>query len=73
MQVLVTGGAGFVGTNLIKRLLKDGHSVTSVDNYSTGLFENEQPEVIYYNSDIVRFFKDTGTLGSASFTLPDTS
>ena len=59
MQVLVTGGAGFVGTNLIKRLLKDGHSITSVDNYSTGLFENEQPEVIYYNSDIVRFFKDS--------------
>ena len=59
MQILVTGGAGFVGTNLIKRLLKDGHSITSVDNYSTGLFENEQPEVIYYNSDIVRFFKDS--------------
>ena len=36
MRVLVTGGAGFVGTNLIKRLLKDGHEVISVDNYSTG-------------------------------------
>ena len=36
MRVLVTGGAGFVGTNLIKRLLKDGHDVWSVDNYSTG-------------------------------------
>lgn len=36
MRVLVTGGAGFVGTNLIKRLLKDGHEVVSVDNYSTG-------------------------------------
>ena len=34
--IVVTGGAGFVGTNLIKRLLKDGHEVTSVDNYSTG-------------------------------------
>ena len=42
MRVLVTGGAGFVGTNLIKRLLKDGHEVISVDNYSTGKKENEQ-------------------------------
>ena len=32
MKILVTGGVGFVGTNLIKRLLKDGHEVTSVDN-----------------------------------------
>ena len=31
MRVLVTGGAGFVGTNLIKRLLKDDHEVISVD------------------------------------------
>ena len=42
MKILVTGGAGFVGTNLIKRLLLDGHKVVSLDNYSTGLKENEQ-------------------------------
>ena len=42
MKMLVTGGAGFIGTNLIKRLLKDGHEVISVDNYSTGKKENEQ-------------------------------
>ena len=35
MQILVTGGAGFIGTNLIKRLLKEGHGITSIDNYST--------------------------------------
>ena len=40
MQALVTGGAGFVGTNLIKRLLKAGHKVISIDNYSTGKKEN---------------------------------
>ena len=42
MKALVTGGAGFIGTNLIKRLLKDGHEVVSVDNYSTGKRENHQ-------------------------------
>ena len=42
MQILVTGGVGFVGNNLIKRLLKDGHGVTSLNNYSTGKKENEQ-------------------------------
>ena len=36
MRTIVTGGAGFVGTNLIKRLLKDGHDVISIDNYSSG-------------------------------------
>jgi len=36
MDILVTGGAGFIGANLIKRLLKDGHNVVSLDNYSTG-------------------------------------
>ena len=36
MKALVTGGCGFVGYNLISRLLEDGHRVTSLDNYSTG-------------------------------------
>ena len=52
MRVLVTGGAGFIGTNLIKRLLKDGHEVVSVDNYSTGKKENEQKGCEYYHRDL---------------------
>ena len=52
MRVLVTGGAGFVGTNLIKRLLNDGHEVISVDNYSTGKRENEQKGCQYHNKDL---------------------
>ena len=50
--MLVTGGAGFIGTNLIKRLLKDGHEVVSVDNYSTGKKENEQDGCRYYDYDL---------------------
>jgi len=40
MKILVTGGAGFVGTNLIKKLLEEGHEVYSLDNYSTGFKSN---------------------------------
>lgn len=52
MKVLVTGGAGFIGTNLIKRLLKEGHQVVSIDNYSTGLKENHQQGAEYLEYDI---------------------
>ena len=52
MHILVTGGAGFIGTNLIKRLLKDGHKVTSIDNYNTGLKLNHQKGCTYLNYDI---------------------
>ena len=40
MKILVTGGAGFVGTNLIKRLVTNGHEVVSLDDYSTGTENN---------------------------------
>ena len=52
MNILVTGGAGFVGTNLIKRLDKDGNDVVSIDNYSTGLKENEQEYCKYVEMDL---------------------
>lgn len=40
MRVLVTGGAGFIGSHLTQRLLKDGQEVTVVDNLSTGSLKN---------------------------------
>ncbi|MGL4317676.1 MAG: UDP-glucuronic acid decarboxylase family protein [Pseudomonas sp.] len=42
MRVLVTGGAGFIGSHLCRRLLADGHEVLSVDNYFTGTRQNIQ-------------------------------
>lgn len=52
MNILVTGGAGFVGTNLIKTLLEQGHKVVSIDNYNTGLKSNHQPGALYIDFDI---------------------
>ena len=58
MRALVTGGAGFVGTNLIKRLLSDGHGVISIDNYTTGKKENEQDGCKYYYDNVKNDFWD---------------
>ena len=52
MNILVTGGAGFVGSNLIKKLLNQNHNIVSIDNYSTGLKSNEFPKCKYINFDI---------------------
>ncbi len=51
-NIVVTGGTGFIGTNLIKRLLKDNHKVISLDNYSTGLMENHIDGCQYFDVDI---------------------
>ena len=59
MRILVTGGAGFVGTNLIKQLLEEGHDVISVDNYSTGNVSNhlsvEGFTAIYTKGDVCEY------------------
>ena len=51
-NVLVTGGAGFIGSNLIKKLIENGANVTSIDNYSTGSHLNEIKGPNYINNDI---------------------
>ena len=62
MKILVTGGAGFIGTNLIKRLLSEGHEVHSMDNYDSGLESNHQPNCNYITADIetIEYFEGNG-------------
>ena len=52
MKILVTGGAGFIGTNLIKRLITEGHNVVSIDNYDSGLVSNHVDGCNYHSGDI---------------------
>ena len=52
MKILVTGGVGFIGMNLIKRLVSEGHRVVSLDDYSTGNKSNHIEGVKYINGDI---------------------
>lgn len=53
-RVLVTGGAGFIGSHLCKRLVKDGNDVICLDNYFTGNKTNVQELFDYHNFELVR-------------------
>jgi UDP-glucose 4-epimerase len=52
MKILVTGGAGFIGTNLIKLLVQEGHEVESLDNYDSGTQNNHIDGCNYHFGDV---------------------
>jgi UDP-glucose 4-epimerase len=54
MRVLVTGGAGFIGTHLCRRLLADGHTVSVVDNEFNGSRSNLPPGVSFTLGDVAK-------------------
>lgn len=53
MKVLVTGGAGFIGSHLVDRLIKEGHEVSIIDNLSSGKEINLNPQAKFYKLDIL--------------------
>ena len=52
MKCLVTGGAGFIGSHLVDRLIKEGHRVVIIDDLSTGKKENLNSKAKFYKIDI---------------------
>ena len=52
MRIVVTGGAGFIGSNVADAYLAAGHEVAIVDNLSTGKTENLNPSAVFYKIDI---------------------
>ncbi len=57
MVSLVTGGCGFIGSHMVDRLLKEGHKVRVIDNWTTGRPENlahqkSNPDLTIYHMDI---------------------
>jgi len=53
MKILVTGGAGFIGSHIVDRLISEGHEVSVIDNLSTGRIENLNRKAEFYKMDIV--------------------
>lgn len=57
MKILVTGGAGFIGINLLLELKKQNHILVSIDNYSIGTKKNHIGGVNYINLDVNQIYK----------------
>ena len=58
-KILVTGGVGFIGANLLKRLSKLNYKLYSLDNYSTGTNKNEIDGITYLKKDITEIMNLT--------------
>jgi len=55
MRILVTGGAGFIGSNLVDELIKHRHNVIIIDDLSTGFKKNINSKSKFYKTDIENF------------------
>jgi len=56
-KIIVTGGAGFIGSHLTDKLIEQGNDVIVIDNLSAGKKENLNPKAHFYNEDICNFEK----------------
>ena len=52
MKILVTGGAGFIASNIVDALIDIGHNVVIVDNLTSGFQQNLNPKAKFYKIDI---------------------
>jgi UDP-glucose 4-epimerase len=54
MRCVVTGGAGFIGSHIVDRLIEIGHQVVIVDNMRSGKKENLNPNAKFFQVDVCR-------------------
>jgi UDP-glucose 4-epimerase len=52
LNILVTGGAGFIASHIVDAFIENGHGVTIIDNLTTGREENINPKAKFYKADI---------------------
>jgi UDP-glucose 4-epimerase len=52
MKILVTGGAGFIGSHIVERIIAEGMDAVVLDNLSSGRKENINPRAVFYEADI---------------------
>lgn len=52
MNILVTGGAGFIGSHIVDSYIKAGHNVIVIDNLSRGVLENIHPDATFIKADV---------------------
>ena len=67
MKCLVTGGAGFIGSNLVDGLIRDDHEVLIFDDLSTGLIENINPAANFIDADLYNADFINTNLSNANF------
>ena len=52
MKIMVTGGAGFIGSHAVDAYIEEGHEVLVIDNLSSGKVENLNPKARFHKADI---------------------
>jgi UDP-glucose 4-epimerase len=67
MKTLVTGGAGFIGSHLVDKLIEENNDVVVIDNLSTGKKENLNLKANFYNLDICDFNKISSLFKNVDF------
>jgi len=67
MNVLIIGGAGYIGSHVVQEFLEQGHRVTVYDNLSSGLRENLFPEAAFIHGDILDYPGLVKAMKSVSF------